>query len=133
MHFQDRHILLLAVAIILRLGYLPLLFCLKLLPITRSRLGRRPKKTRNMMNHSSPQGCGASVDIQSTVVFNYIIIPNDIDNQFTSYVGEVGIWTGIWALSSASLQSSFYPKGTIALAAISPLFTWFLLRNVRYR
>jgi len=51
-------------------------------------------------------------------------------SRHPNYVGEVGIWTGIWALSSASLQSSFCPRGTIALAAISPLFTWFLLRNV---
>jgi hypothetical protein len=48
-----------------------------------------------------------------------------------SYVGEVGIWTGIWALSSASLQTIHYPRGTIALAAMSPLFTYFLLRYVR--
>ena len=65
------------------------------------------------------------------------IPPNILDSQLfihlSSYVGEVGIWTGIWALSSASLQSSFCPRGTIALAAISPLFTWFLLRNVCYR
>jgi len=51
-------------------------------------------------------------------------------SRHPNYIGEVGIWTGIWALSSASLQSSFYPKGTIALAGISPLFTWFLLRHV---
>jgi hypothetical protein len=48
-----------------------------------------------------------------------------------SYVGEVGIWTGIWTLSSASLQTIHYPRGTIVLAAMSPLFTYFLLRYVR--
>jgi hypothetical protein len=37
---------------------------------------------------------------------------------------------GIWAISSASLQTSHYPKGTVALAAVSPLFTYFLLRYV---
>ena len=47
-----------------------------------------------------------------------------------SYVGEVGIWTGIWALSTAALQTAYFPKGTVALAAASPLFTWFLIRNV---
>jgi steroid 5-alpha reductase family enzyme len=47
-----------------------------------------------------------------------------------SYVGEVGIWTGIWALSTASLQSPYFPPGTAALAVISPFFTWYLLRKV---
>jgi len=47
-----------------------------------------------------------------------------------SYVGEVGIWTGIWALASTSLQSPSFPRGTVALAAISPLFTYGLLRYV---
>jgi hypothetical protein len=45
---------------------------------------------------------------------------------FCSYVGEVGIWTGIWALASASL-----PVGSVVATAASPLFTWFLLRKVR--
>ena len=48
-----------------------------------------------------------------------------------SYVGEVGIWISIWAISSVSLQTTHYPKGTVVLAAVSPLFTYFLLRYVR--
>ncbi|KDR79009.1 hypothetical protein GALMADRAFT_244736 [Galerina marginata CBS 339.88] len=51
-------------------------------------------------------------------------------SRHPNYVGEVGIWTGIWALSSASLQTTAYPRGTIALAALSPLFTYFLIRKV---
>ncbi|KAF9565400.1 DUF1295-domain-containing protein [Agrocybe pediades] len=51
-------------------------------------------------------------------------------SRHPNYVGEVGIWTGIWALSTASLQTMSYPRGTVALAALSPLFTWFLIRNV---
>ncbi|KAF8959527.1 hypothetical protein BDZ97DRAFT_1837545 [Flammula alnicola] len=51
-------------------------------------------------------------------------------SRHPNYVGEVGIWTGIWALSTASLQTAAYPRGTVALAALSPLFTWFLIRNV---
>lgn len=51
-------------------------------------------------------------------------------SRHPNYVGEVGIWTGIWALSTASLQTAAFPTGTVALAAASPLFTWFLLRNV---
>ncbi|KAF7330255.1 S5A-REDUCTASE domain-containing protein [Mycena venus] len=47
-------------------------------------------------------------------------------SRHPNYVGEVGIWTGIWALASGSL-----PLGSIAVtAAVSPLFTWFLLRKV---
>ncbi|KAH9989020.1 DUF1295-domain-containing protein [Russula vinacea] len=38
------------------------------------------------------------------------------------------IWTGIWAISSVSFQTTHYPKETVALAAVSPLFTYFLLR-----
>jgi len=51
-------------------------------------------------------------------------------SRHPNYVGEVGIWTGIWALSTASLQTAHYPKGTVALAAVSPLFTYLLLRYV---
>jgi len=47
-------------------------------------------------------------------------------SRHPNYVGEVGIWTGIWALASGSL-----PLGSVAFAAaVSPLFTWFLLRKV---
>lgn len=47
-----------------------------------------------------------------------------------SYVGEVGIWTGIWGLSTSALQTPYFPRGTMALAAISPIFTYFLVRKV---
>ncbi|KAJ7352371.1 hypothetical protein DFH08DRAFT_858679 [Mycena albidolilacea] len=46
-------------------------------------------------------------------------------SRHPNYVGEVGIWTGIWALASASL-----PVGSVVATAASPLFTWFLLRKV---
>ncbi|KAG6896655.1 hypothetical protein C0992_006854 [Termitomyces sp. T32_za158] len=51
-------------------------------------------------------------------------------SRHPNYLGEVGIWTGIWALSTNSLQTSAFPRGAVALAALSPLFTWFLIRNV---
>ncbi|KAF8235767.1 DUF1295-domain-containing protein [Tricholoma matsutake] len=51
-------------------------------------------------------------------------------SRHPNYVGEVGLWTGVWALSTAALQTVYFPKGTVALAAISPFFTWFLLRHV---
>ncbi|KAI0279274.1 DUF1295-domain-containing protein [Russula aff. rugulosa BPL654] len=51
-------------------------------------------------------------------------------SRHPNYVGEVGIWTGIWAISSVSLQTTHYPKVAVALAAVSPLFTYFLLRYV---
>ncbi|KAF8899920.1 hypothetical protein CPB84DRAFT_1730684 [Gymnopilus junonius] len=50
-------------------------------------------------------------------------------SRHPNYVGEIGIWTGIWALSSSSLQSNAYPRGTIAFAAISPLFIYILIRK----
>ncbi|KAI0261495.1 DUF1295-domain-containing protein [Gloeopeniophorella convolvens] len=51
-------------------------------------------------------------------------------SRHPNYIGEVGIWTGIWALSIASLQTAHNPRGSIALSAASPLFTYFLLRYV---
>lgn len=47
-----------------------------------------------------------------------------------SYVGEVGVWTGMWLLSCGSLRSSFFPKGAWLIAGASPLLTWFLLTRV---
>ena len=47
-----------------------------------------------------------------------------------SYLGEVGIWTGIYVLASAALQSPYFPRGTVALGALSPLFTWYILTKV---
>ncbi|KAJ7284550.1 hypothetical protein C8J57DRAFT_1169611 [Mycena rebaudengoi] len=52
-------------------------------------------------------------------------------SRHPNYVGEVGIWMGIWAMASGTLQTPHFPLGTVALtAATSPLFTWFLLRKV---
>ncbi|KAH9983095.1 DUF1295-domain-containing protein [Russula compacta] len=51
-------------------------------------------------------------------------------SRHPNYVGEVGIWTGIWALSSSSFKTVHYPTGTVVLTAVSPLFTYFLLRYV---
>jgi len=51
-------------------------------------------------------------------------------SRHPNYVGEVGIWIGIWALSTASLQTPYFPKVILPVATISPLFTWFLTRNV---
>ncbi|KAF8640238.1 hypothetical protein AX16_010134 [Volvariella volvacea WC 439] len=51
-------------------------------------------------------------------------------SRHPNYVGEVGIWAGIYALSTASLQNPYFPRGTVLAAVVSPLFTWFLVRNV---
>ncbi|KIK62438.1 hypothetical protein GYMLUDRAFT_260182 [Collybiopsis luxurians FD-317 M1] len=51
-------------------------------------------------------------------------------SRHPNYVGEVGIWTGIWGLSTAALQTSYFPRGTVAVAALSPIFTYFLLRKL---
>ncbi|KAB5588866.1 hypothetical protein CTheo_7688 [Ceratobasidium theobromae] len=49
-------------------------------------------------------------------------------SRHPNYVGEVGIHTGIW-LMSVTASSSLSKYAPLA-AAISPLFTWFLLRKV---
>ncbi|THV03742.1 DUF1295-domain-containing protein [Dendrothele bispora CBS 962.96] len=51
-------------------------------------------------------------------------------SRHPNYVGEVGIWSGIWALSTAALQTRHYPRGSVVLAAASPLFTYLLLTRV---
>jgi len=51
-------------------------------------------------------------------------------SRHPNYIGEVGIWTGIWALSTTSLEAPYFPFGTAIAAAVSPLFTWYLLRKV---
>ncbi|KAI0806317.1 hypothetical protein BC629DRAFT_1437762 [Irpex lacteus] len=47
-----------------------------------------------------------------------------------SYVGEVGVWIGLWGLSTASLTSPYAPRFAWVLAGLSPLLTWFLLTKV---
>ncbi|KAJ3876275.1 DUF1295-domain-containing protein [Lentinula edodes] len=51
-------------------------------------------------------------------------------SRHPNYVGEVGIWAGIWSLSTTALQTPYFPRGTVAIAAISPIFTYFLLRKL---
>ncbi|KAA1467315.1 DUF1295-domain-containing protein [Dentipellis sp. KUC8613] len=51
-------------------------------------------------------------------------------SRHPNYVGEVGIWTGVWVLASSSLQTPYYPRGTVLMAAVSPFVTYFLLRKV---
>ncbi|KAJ4480009.1 DUF1295-domain-containing protein [Lentinula aciculospora] len=50
-------------------------------------------------------------------------------SRHPNYVGEVGIWAGIWGLSTTALQTPYFPRGTVAIAAISPIFTYLLLRK----
>jgi S-adenosylmethionine hydrolase len=65
-------------------------------------------------------------------------IPSELSTQFEitwlterhSYLGEVGIWTGIYVLASTALQGPYFPRGTVALGAVSPLFTWYILTKV---
>ncbi|KAH8118238.1 DUF1295-domain-containing protein [Phellopilus nigrolimitatus] len=51
-------------------------------------------------------------------------------SRHPNYLGEVGIWTGIWALSTTSLQTPYFPRLTPFVAAASPLVTYLLLTRV---
>jgi steroid 5-alpha reductase family enzyme len=53
-----------------------------------------------------------------------------IVDYLNSYVGEVGIWTGIWALSAGSIQTGYYHRYAPFLTLVSPLTTYVLLRDV---
>ncbi|KAG8691475.1 hypothetical protein FRC09_011615, partial [Ceratobasidium sp. 395] len=50
-------------------------------------------------------------------------------SRHPNYVGEVGIQTGIWILSTTALSSPLLPKFTPWAAVVSPMFTWLLLRK----
>jgi len=50
-------------------------------------------------------------------------------SRHPNYVGEIGLWTGIWALSFTSLRTNyaFYTPG---VALVSPVLTYLLLSRV---
>jgi hypothetical protein len=83
---------------------------------------------RSMTRSSFPKAYGESAGIQSAFYLGYFT--EMVLKPLSSYLGEVGIWTGIWALSVSALRTPFFPKGTVALAAASPLFTYLIIRNV---
>ncbi|KAG9094062.1 hypothetical protein FRC06_011206 [Ceratobasidium sp. 370] len=51
-------------------------------------------------------------------------------SRHPNYVGEVGLQTGIWILSTTALSSPLLPKLAPWAAAVGPMFTWLLLRKV---
>ncbi|TFK28180.1 DUF1295-domain-containing protein [Coprinopsis marcescibilis] len=51
-------------------------------------------------------------------------------SRHPNYLGELGVWSGVALLASKSLQSAQFPAGTVALSAISPLFTWLLVTRL---
>ncbi|KAI0784192.1 DUF1295-domain-containing protein [Abortiporus biennis] len=51
-------------------------------------------------------------------------------SRHPNYVGEVGLWTGIWALSVPALSTPYVPQYSWLVAGLSPLLTWALTRYV---
>ncbi|KAF9266473.1 DUF1295-domain-containing protein [Marasmius fiardii PR-910] len=51
-------------------------------------------------------------------------------SRHPNYLGEIGIWSGIFILSTRGLAASSSPRMSVALSAISPLFTYFILTRV---
>ncbi|KAH9945285.1 uncharacterized protein BXZ73DRAFT_86800 [Epithele typhae] len=51
-------------------------------------------------------------------------------SRHPNYVGEVGLWTGLWLLAGQSLRTPSFPRGAWLMAGVSPLLTWYLVRNV---
>lgn len=110
--------------------YMQALFCLRSPLIVKSLPGERPRIGRNTTKTLFLQVYGVLAGIPSGYSVAHASLYLIITPHYNSYVGEVGIWTGIWALSSSSLQTIAYPRGTVALAAVSPLFIYFLIRKV---
>jgi len=51
-------------------------------------------------------------------------------SRHPNYVGEVGLWTGVFFLAEKAIRPPFLPTWAIALAAASPLTTYILVRHV---
>ncbi|KAG8905546.1 hypothetical protein FRB99_008745 [Tulasnella sp. 403] len=51
-------------------------------------------------------------------------------SRHPNYVGEVGVWAGIWIAASSVMNSSLLPPGMRLASTISPLFTYLLLTRV---
>jgi len=51
-------------------------------------------------------------------------------SRHPNYVGEVGIWTGIWAMSLSSLRMGYFAPYIPGIALASPLLTYFLLTKL---
>ncbi|KAJ7510476.1 hypothetical protein B0H11DRAFT_1959274 [Mycena galericulata] len=45
---------------------------------------------------------------------SFLYLPRSVAKMCLSYVGEVGIWTGIWALAAGTLQTAHFPLGTVS-------------------
>lgn len=69
--------------------------------------------------------------------FLFIIILSSLlttTPQYDSYLGEVGIWTALYALTAPALLRAapgLLPRGTVFVGAVSPVFTYLVLRYVR--
>lgn len=81
-------------------------------------------------------GRGVGIPSASPFCFYFIFVLLMLDYSCSvrcdSYVGEVGLWTGIWALAVPSLATPLIP-GRLGplIGTLSPLFTYLLLTKAR--
>lgn len=93
---------------------------------------QRKESSWREVHHTRIVGYKSTPQVTRSLII-CLSISNKLNLLFTiSYVGEVGIWTGVWALSIPALKANAPLLGNYAwlIAGVSPLMTYLLTRYV---